>query len=218
MANPRQTAYKCRIADLLTGFYVVKEGWEPNYVETRLGRISRANIIGVVVSVMDEKNFLLDDGSGRMHVRSFDEGKSFAVTIGEIVLIIGRPRKYNEEMYLVPEIVKLIEDKVWIELRKKELDMLEQAAGIPPETAAQTPEAPGVVVQEQAEQDSGQQELLVNSDDLVLEKIKALDAGEGVDIDDLVQAVQVENAEKRVQKLLEEGQIFMIKPGRVKAL
>lgn len=68
---------------------------------------------GIVVS---DNELVVDDGSGSILVKSFEQ--HLPVTIGDPVLVIGRPRKFNDEYYLVGEIVKHI-DPLWIEWAKK---------------------------------------------------------------------------------------------------
>ena len=121
----RQIAYKVKISDLITGHYVKEEGWEPNYVVTKKGNISRANIIGVIVLTSSEgsaPSITIDDGSGQIIVRNFENPKIFEnLNLGDPVLIIGRPRDFNG-IYIIPEIIKKIENKKWLDVRKKELD------------------------------------------------------------------------------------------------
>ncbi|HLC33156.1 MAG TPA: hypothetical protein VJJ82_04985 [Candidatus Nanoarchaeia archaeon] len=73
----------------------------------------RIRIYGIAVATDD---LVVDDGTGSMLVRSFDD--QWKVAIGDSVLVIGRPRVYEGAIYLLGEIVKKIDAK-WIELRKK---------------------------------------------------------------------------------------------------
>ena len=56
----------------------------------------------------------------------------------------------------------------------------------------------------------------IQSVDQIINKIKELDEGSGVDVDLILD--KYENAEKIVKNLLEEGEIFEVRPGRVKVL
>ena len=200
MANLRQTARKCRIAHLLNGKYVQKEGWEPSYLESETGDISRANIMGVIVGKGD-RTLILDDGSGQIKLQSFEENNKLLETgIGDKVLVIGKVRAFNEQKYLNVEIIKKIDEK-WLSYRKLELER------IPARTApAETVAAP----KEEAVAES------YNA--IILEKIKELDKGEGADVDEVMKALAMENPEKAIQELLQGGEIFEVKPGRVKLL
>ena len=123
----RQVAVKLRIVDVLGGQYIKEEGWTPNYVLTADGRkASRVNLLGTVISApitdMNYRSVTIDDGSRNISVRSFDEADPFqGLNIGDIVFIIGRPRQYGAEIYIMPEIIKKVENKAWIEVRKMEL-------------------------------------------------------------------------------------------------
>jgi hypothetical protein len=55
-----------------------------------------------------------------------------------------------------------------------------------------------------------------NPFELIVEKIRASDSGTGVQIDELMQIVP--DAERYVRTLIEEGEIFEIRPGRLKVL
>ena len=97
MAYERQTARKCRIGHLTEGNYVQKEGWDPNYVETELGDVSRVNLMGIVVN-KDSNILTVDDGTARIEVRTFQGLDLSMFDIGERVLIIGRPRLLKGSM------------------------------------------------------------------------------------------------------------------------
>jgi len=144
VSQKRQVARKVRIKDLIQGKYIRIEGeWEPNFIQTVDGRtFSRVNLISVVASEpvpdVNFNTFIIDDGSGRVPVRVFGEqSKKIKVQLGEIILLIGRPREFNQQVYIVPEIVKKIEDKAWIDLRRLEL-LQKQTVDIP----EQRPEEP----------------------------------------------------------------------------
>ena len=131
MANEsakRQIAYKVTIADINEGRYVKEEGWDPNYIVISDGRkVSRANLLGIVVLKSNEADYVvldIDDGSGKISLRSF--GSDLAMNnfeVGDIVLVVGRPREFNEQKYIAPEIIKKLDNIKWIELRKLELQI-----------------------------------------------------------------------------------------------
>lgn len=194
----RQVAYKVRIKDILDGEYIKEEGWMPNYIRLIDGaKVSRVNIIGTIVLKTDEQNYksvLIDDGSGKLPVRSFEKYELFdGVGIGDVVLIIGRPREFGEK-YIVPEIIKKIDDQAWIELRKLEL------------------KKPDLKVSEE------KVDVAVSPADKIFGLIKEADKGTGVDVEDIIRKSNISEAEKIIRSLLEEGEIFELKPGRVKIL
>jgi len=108
----RATAIPAWITELLSGSITQQEG--TSVLEINGKTIHRARILGVVVST---EELVIDDGTGSILVRTFD--MPFPVQIGDIVLAIGRPRTYDNQPYLLGEIVKKIDTK-WLELRSKQ--------------------------------------------------------------------------------------------------
>jgi len=200
----RQIAYKARAKDILEGNYVKEEGeWAPNYVIVNQQKVSRANIIGVIVSKTLDQNFenvLIDDGSARLSVRAFDNEILANVGVGDIVLLVGRPREFGNERYVVPEIVKRLDDKRWVEVRRLELEKGNE------KDIKQNKE-------ESVETNEEMDNLTV-----MIDFIKKNDPGEGVEIEDIIQKSSLQGAEQIISTLLERGEIFEIRPGRVKTL
>lgn len=192
----RQIAKKVTIIDLQNGEYVRQEGWQSNFVQIPSGdKVSRINIIGTVVSDQNAGNIAIDDGTGRIDLRAFDDSFSIPqVQIGQVVMVIGKPREFGSEVYLLPEIVKPIEDKNWIQVRLKELKRTPLQ-----ETTVNEPV----------------NETLPSMQD-VYEIIKDLDKGEGANTEDVLQKLSNEKTEEIIQKLLREGEIFEIAPGKLK--
>ena len=48
--------------------------------------------------------------------------------------------------------------------------------------------------------------------------IKEVDAGQGADTQEIITKLNVEDAESIITKLLEQGEVFEIKPGKLKIL
>jgi len=118
----RATAKRCTISDLLDGEYVMKEGTTPNHFRTVRGPVSRVNVIAAVVAKLGDANLLIDDGTGRIEVRAFDDNKLYSdIKAGDVILLIGRPREYRTARYIVAEIVKRLSSPAWLALRKAEL-------------------------------------------------------------------------------------------------
>ena len=69
----RETAYICSIRELSEGEYVVQDGWKPNYVKSGVRKLSRVNIMGVVVEKSEMHSFMLDDGTGTISVTDFKQ-------------------------------------------------------------------------------------------------------------------------------------------------
>ncbi len=202
MQIKRNVAFQIRIKDILDSRYVKGDGdWSPNYLELGEDHVSRINLVGVVVSKNTGDNhnsLLLDDGSGRIAIRSFDHEKPLDADIGDFVLIIGRPREYGNQRYVVPEIIKQLENGKWLELRKLQL-----RGKFPKKIVANK-----VQEKEPAE----------NPLDRIFQLIRNSDSGDGADFQDIIKKSNIKDSEKIVQNLLENGEIFEISPGKLKIL
>ncbi|MFA5796727.1 MAG: hypothetical protein WC916_01660 [Candidatus Woesearchaeota archaeon] len=203
----RQTAYKCNIASIITGIFVKKEGWESNYMITNYGDFSRVNIIAVIVE-KEANSIILDDGTGRIHARMFEHTTLLeGLQISDIVLIIGRPREFNNQIYLALEIVRKINHPGWIVYRKKELQLIKKVRDVSELKTTTPPEAETV-------ESAGTS----NNKDKILQLIKELDNGQGAAIDDVIKFSKIHASEELITDLLLKGEIFEIKAGRVKLM
>lgn len=209
----RQVARKLWIRDLLASSYVREEGVRPNHVVLADGsHAARVHLMGVVVAVTAEglPTLALDDGTGRITVRAFEPSAQMSrIAIGDAVLVVGRPRQFNAEIYVLPEIVRRLPDLAWLEVRKRELG---QAPGA---TAQALPHAPAPASQPVVE------DVLDESFGLtehVLEAVRSLDQGQGADTEAVLQQVNDAGAERTIRFLLQNGDIFEVSPGRLKVL
>ncbi|MBU0666770.1 MAG: hypothetical protein ABIC91_06535 [Nanoarchaeota archaeon] len=211
----RLTAKKCQIIDIIRGRYVKKEGWEPNYIVTPFENISRVNILGIVVSKISEKNLLLDDGTEKISVRVFENENLLNIPLGSTVLIIGKPRMFNEETYVFPEIIKILLDSKWLKVRELEMKIKRKNQNI----ELNIPEKKEFIKEEKKEKElTKPKKEQINYRDLILKKIKEDDCDEGVSIANIENIFGINNCETIINELLEEGEIFEIKPGKVKIL
>lgn len=209
-SQKRKIACKVKINDILKGKYVREEGeWTPNYIELGNKRISRVNLMAVIVSKQDlenttYKNLVIDDGSGKISIRSFEQDNNFdRVEIGDFVLVIGRPREYLNEKYIVSEILKKIDNPLWVEVRKLESEQKEvKEKDIVKGTEIE-------VKEEQIEED-------INTK--IFDLIKEIDNGGGADTQDVINKLNIEKAEEIIKKLVEQGEVFEIKSGKLKVL
>lgn len=109
-------------AIILNGKYEKQEDWNPNYIQFNNIKIYRVNMIGIIVdkNEVPYPSLILDDGFGTIRVRSFESTDLFDdFNIGDIVLIIGKPREFAEEKYILCENIKKLENQKWLEYRKK---------------------------------------------------------------------------------------------------
>ncbi|MFC1741278.1 hypothetical protein ACFL3V_01960 [Nanoarchaeota archaeon] len=216
MAEPeqskRQVAHKVRVADILNNRYVKEDGWLPNYIAVGERKVSRANIIGVIVSKdlqegnTSSQNFVLDDNTGRISLRFFEHGKG--IEVGNIVLVIGRPREFGAERYVVPEVMKNVTDPKWVELRR--LELAQQRHQEPAEDKSPKTEELSVETEDLAEES--------NPTSRLINIIKDLDDGSGAGFEDISVKFGSTDPEEHVKRLLEQGDIFEVKPGRYKVL
>lgn len=130
----RQTAKKVRIWDLMNGEFVKKEGFEPNFIKTPLGEeISRARILGTIVTKFVGENeryafITVDDGTDTIRLKLFKTIKPFeSFNIGDIIDVIGKVKEYEGERYLIPEIIRKVDDPNYEILRRLELVYKEMA-------------------------------------------------------------------------------------------
>ncbi len=204
----RQTAIPVTLGELAAGTWTQGEGMEPSGVRCVRGFVSRASVIGVIVS-KDEGGYRLDDGTSTMSVRSFDApAPMLARAIGDVVQVIGRPRDYNGERYLVLEICKQLRSTAWAQYRRKELALFAGIAPAPQSTILQDGE---VVVEVPAS--AGK-----NPYETVLDLVRELDTGGGADVDEALARYGKPDGEEVVRSLLEDGEIFELRPGKVKVL
>lgn len=205
----RQTACKLRVIDILNSKYVKSTGFIPNYLQVLSQEVSRINIIGVVIEKSEENDFrtiMIDDGTGRIPAKTFDNGKLLEnVSIGDVVLLIGKPREFSSNKYVFVEMIKKI-DPAWARVRKTELEKNTPTAD--------TPKKNGIVISN----DANENKIIdLSSPNRVITLIKELDRGFGVSIEDL-SSKNVKEVDKVVDMLLKEGDLFEIKPGKLKVL
>ena len=192
--QPRQTAHKVCIKDLFNGVYVQQEGWLPNYIQVLDKQVSRINLIATVIDKQTFDSLItisLDDGTGVIQAKTFNEDtkKLQNINIGDFILLIGRPRRYNEQLFLTIEIIKKI-PPVWGKVRKIELEKVNK------------------------QDDSGQE----NDRQKLFSIIKKLDTGQGADISEVLKMLNPEKGEAVINNLLKLGEIYENRPGYIKTI
>ena len=128
MPISRLTAYKIWIASLINSPYVNNPGeFEPNYIKVNGKEISRVNVIATVVNkyISDDGTYvtiIVEDGSSQIRVKSWREDTLLLknINVGDTILLIARVKNYQNEIYLLPEIVKKVNPN-WELVRKLEL-------------------------------------------------------------------------------------------------
>lgn len=217
----RQTAFLCTIAQLLAGEYVKKEGWEPSYVETDAGALSRVRVAGLIVD--SSSQITLDDGTGSITIRSFDAPLPH-LTIGTPVLIIGRPRVYDDALYILVESCNILSSPSWLKYYKESLR--EWQSFVPPNPKRETV----VSVEEKIEISSKPVEnkptqvaepMLSSTPSPAMQLIaliRELDPGDGASVDEVLSRAPFDKADDKLQFLISEGEVFELRAGKVKVL
>lgn len=220
----RQTAFKVWISDLVNNHIVKQEGeWEPSYISVKDKKVSRVNLIASVVMKYENgektySNLALDDGSSQIRVKTWREDTRLLenVNIGDIILVIGRPREYNSEVYIAPEIVKKVENPSWMKIRKIEL---EKEYGKPVETKKELPQeqpSQGIVVKEETIIDTPTE----SDRQKILNLIEKNTSDEGAELTKVTEesGLGEERANQLIQDLIREGEVFEQKPGKLRII
>ncbi len=203
----RETAHKLRIGDLLRGNPIFQDSEDMNkrlkFLELGNRQIVRVNIIANVVDKYEsqgDKRFAsitVDDGSGQVRARLFGEdiNKFNDISQGDTLLLIGVLRFFNNELYIIPELIKK-QDPRYLLVRKLEIEKSYNYS---------TP------VQKQ--------EIKVLRDEII-NLIKISESNEGIEKEDIIMKIKSppELITQEIKKLLEEGVIYEPKPGRVRYL
>lgn len=208
----RRTAHKFWIKDIIDSIPISQEGL--NLFEVRGREASRVNIIATIVDkqINEEKTYAtitLDDGTETIRVKTWreDTAKLGNVNIGDPVIIIGKIR-YSNEIFITPEVVKKQEPE-WLLVRKKELEKL---YGKPEEK------------QEKSKEEKKQEvieEIVEEPTETARQKILGLvEKADGIQISQLVQesGLKEEEAEKIIDELLKEGELFQPRTGFLKVI
>ena len=170
------------------------------YISINNSNVSRANIMATLVFKAEDSSYadaIIDDGTGKISMRSFERKDIFSkVEVGDAVLVVGKIREYNNEKYIIPEIVKKT-DSEWIAVRRNELRS--NSIGEPKQAEPEIYEGAEKIEE-------------------VFTLIRKLDLGDGVMIEDIAREFKNFDAEKMLGKMLENGDVFEIKPGKIKIL
>lgn len=229
----RDIAYKVYIKDILDNEFIKAEGeFAPNYVMIGDLQVSRVNIIGFLVQ-KDSRIIVIDDSSSSITVRNFDEEDKFNnYNIGDMINIIGKIRVFNDQKYVNLEIIRKVDDPLWMKIRLKELNEIgEKKIQHNPKTSEQSSK-PRSGAEQSSKTDVIEQSL--ETDDNINEKenldkplskfeevinlIESNDKGGGVNISDIISKSGLSDCDKVIESLLLKGEIFEIKPGVIKVL
>ena len=202
MAQQRATAYKALIDDVLNADYINQESPNPNYLNLYGERVRRVQIIGVIVQ-QTSHDLVIDDGTNRLTAKRFNQRIDLSdINTGDPILIIGRPRHHNDTVFLGAEAVKQLDNKDWVEWHHRVVNHLyDRDATIDTTTSDET-----------AEEDT------VNYSEDILEAINELDDGDGATTSKVIERSSLDDPEQYIDTLINEGEIFEIRPGQLKVL
>jgi RPA family protein len=204
----RQTAYKVRVRDILNSKYTKTEGSASNYLEMNEKKISRVNVVGVIVQKLGLDNYktiMIDDGTGRISTRVFEENVLLdKVDVGDIVLIIGRPREFSSEKYIIIETIKKI-NPIWAKVRKLEFEKNVIKDDVFSNKVTSNNEK---ITEEIVD---------LTPTNKVVKLIRQFDNGNGVSIEEL-SSKNIKDMDKIIDMLLKGGDIFEVRPGKLKVL
>ena len=218
----RKTAYKLWINDILSSNFIREDDESrQNYVVFNRKQVSRVNIIGTVVQIVknDEKQFgslTIDDSSAEIRVKVWNESVELLnnVNISDTVLIIGKIRGYNEEIYIAPEIIKKV-DVLWelerrLELMNGSQDKAETSMQILDKKAEMITLITEEKIQEHAEPIRGK----------IINLIEKYDKEDGADIFDIMKESNLDASKfnQVVEELIKQGEIYQINPNKLKLL
>lgn len=217
----RNTAKIVKISGLINSQFVKEEGMKASYVLIKGEQVSRVNVIGTVISVHPEtKSFAIDDGSAAITLREFDTNFASNVGLGDIVLVVGKIKEYSMQRYILPEIIKKTTIG-WLKQRSAELSSGKKEASQYNEVTEDAPEIKSVFaekparakVEEEVVENEEKEQSLSNK---ILTYIRKNDSNDGVDMDEIIEKLKIDD--KDIENLLKSGDIFLVKPGRVKVL
>lgn len=236
----RFPAEKLSIRELEEGKHIEEKDQNPNYILVSGDKkIFRINIIATLVHKElrgSVTSVLIDDGSGKIILRIFEENKIvFHLEVGDVVQVIGKIRIFNQEKYIFPEIIKKI-NPVWLKVRSLELQRDKK----------QTEKEEKTVQKIEPKKNEDKKEIIkeiisskkivedINNFEIISEEIEEndpllpfeklsklisqLDKGEGAMIEEIIEKSPLEKTEELIEKMLENGDIFHNMPGKVRLL
>lgn len=198
-SRKRNVAYKIQIGEVLQGKPTRADG-KFLYLEQGDKKIVRVNILANCIDkyiTEGEKKFgslTIDDASGQIRIKVFGDETIMIKDVlqGDTLQIVGNIREWNDELYLIPEIIKKVDPR-WLLVRKLEIQKQRENMPQPPSSELK---------------------------DKILMKIKDAEVDGGIDIDTIIMDTQStpDSINSEVKKLLEEGVIYEPRPGRLRYL
>lgn len=223
----RQTAYKVWISDLHSNEYVKREGqWESNYIRIENREISRVNIFATVVQKYENpessyNSLTIEDGSDTIRVKAWGDDVNLIknVNVGDMIMLIGKLKKYNEEVYILPEIIKPLNDVNWFLVRKLELlgDYGKPNKPIRKEVIKSDKK---IETEPQLKLEEEKIDSSYSKRQEILNIIEKLSIEEGIDLPRITSECEYSDDEIKeiIEDLLKNGEVYELKPGKLKIL
>lgn len=245
----RFVAYKLSLGQIINS--------KPEFEQERFSRIVfngkevvRVNVIATVVDKFlndtgSYASLTLDDGTGTIRVKAFTENVALLkdFQLGETVRVIGLLRFFNDELYILPEIIKTI-DARWLLARKLELaqeygnvyenKQKQESSSVSYGQNNQSNQNQASVlmlsaeekhegiehekIEDNEEDNQGNEEKSLREQ--IIDMLRAAEPEEGIDVDKLIMALTapVDVINNTIIELLEEGTIYEPRPGRLRVL
>jgi RPA family protein len=234
----RMTANKVGISEIVSGkFYPgSREDMKPSYVVSDFGeKLSRVNVIATVTDkfISDNRNYAsitVDDGSGAIQVKAFGDDVKIieSVGIGQLVVVIGKVKEYNDEIYINAENIRAV-DVNYENLRKAEiLDRLilrKDFVNKIRQMADQMDEAELLEYVKNIGLDKEQLQAILERKEVdykpkMLELIESMDDGEGTEIGKIFEISKLPEhiIERTIDELLNAGEIYEPIVGKLKRI
>lgn len=243
MEKKRLISLKTRIGPIISGKYVVKEGFEPNYVIAQNGmKLSRVRLMGTVVDKFAAStgklvSITLDDSTATIRAKMFNSPNFFdGIDEGDVIDVIGRVKEYQDEIFIIPETVRKVDDVNWELLREMEiresLKIVEKKRKLVKEFMSQTSDLMELkkLMSEKYEISEDEVEALIpqeseaeaetNNKEKILQIISEADKGDGCEYALIMEKSGLSESELdiAVSELIDEGSIFEPRPGRIKKI
>lgn len=230
----RYTAYKFSISQLAQGkLEFEKDPNDPSrenfkFLAFANKEVNRVNVIANVIDKYQQERYAtltLDDGTGTIRVKAFSDSLPLleSIKLGDTILALGTLRYFNNEIYILPNIIKQL-DARWLLVRKLELEK-EYGKIYQEKTQNQLKQLPSTEEAKVEEEEVEEEKIGENKEEpslreKIFDAINGAEAEEGIDIDKMIMQLteSVDEINKTVTELLEEGTIFEPRPGRLRIL